>query len=92
MGPEQTTNFSRNRATEAVRSGVLRWAYIILIFDEERGLFVGPVFLPESAAGFEVNWVPTVAGKAWYPYFLLCGPTEAFLDLTWKLPNIQKVQ
>ena len=76
----------------AVRSGVLRWAYIIRSFDEERGWFGGPVFRPESAAGFEKNWVPTVAGKAWFPYFRLCGLTEAFLDRTWKVPNIQKVQ
>jgi hypothetical protein len=48
-------------------------------------------FGPKAPAGFEKNWVPTLAGKAWFPYFRLYGPTEAHFNRTWKLPNIEKV-
>jgi hypothetical protein len=38
------------------------------------------------------NWIPTVAGKAWFPYFRLYSPKRAFLDRTWILPDIEKAQ
>jgi hypothetical protein len=47
---------------------------------------------PEAPVGFEKNWIPTLAGKAWFPYFRLYGPTEAHFDRTWILPNIEKVK
>lgn len=49
-------------------------------------------FGPAAPKGFEKNWIPTVAGKAWFPYFRLYGPTEAHFNRTWKLPNIEKVK
>jgi hypothetical protein len=36
------------------------------------------------------NWIPTVEGKAWFPYFRFYSPTQAFLDQTWVLPDIEK--
>ena len=36
------------------------------------------------------NGYPTVAGKAWFPYFRLYSPKQAFLDQTWVLPDIEK--
>jgi len=50
-------------------------------------LYVGP----KAPAGFEKNWIPTLAGKAWFPYFRLYGPTEAFFNRTWVLPDFEKV-
>ena len=38
------------------------------------------------------NWIPTVPGKAWFPYFRLYSPKQAFLDRTWILPDIEKAQ
>ncbi len=38
------------------------------------------------------NWIPTVAGKAWFPYFRLNSPKKAFLDRTWVLPDIVKAK
>ena len=38
----------------------------------------------------EKNWIQTKAGKAWFPYFMLYSPKQAFLDKTWVLPNIEK--
>jgi len=47
---------------------------------------------PDKPKGDEVkNWIPTVEGKAWFPYFRLYSPKQAFLDRTWVLPDIEKV-
>ena len=50
-------------------------------------LFIGP----DAPTGMESNWIPTVAGKAWFPYFRLYSPGKSFLDKTWVLPDIEKV-
>ena len=34
----------------------------------------------KSARGFETNWIPTVPGKAWFCYFRLYEPTQAYFD------------
>jgi hypothetical protein len=49
-------------------------------------------FGPKAPKGFERNWIPTLAGKAWFPYFRLYGPTEAHFNRTWVLPNIERVK
>ena len=51
-------------------------------------LYVGP----KAPAGFEKNWIPSVPGKAWFPYFRLYAPTEAHFDRTWVLPDFEKVK
>jgi hypothetical protein len=38
------------------------------------------------------NWIPTVPGRAWFPYFRLYSPKKAFLDRTWILPDIEKAK
>jgi hypothetical protein len=49
-------------------------------------LWFGPK-RPERAQ----NWVKTEAGKGWFPYFRFYGPTEAYFDKTWRLPDIEPV-
>jgi len=49
-------------------------------------------FGPTAPKGFEKNWIPTVAGKAWFPYFRLYGPTEAYINRTWVLPDFERVK
>ncbi len=49
-------------------------------------------FGPTAPKGFEKNWVPTVPGKAWFTYFRLYGPLEAYFDKSWPLPDIEKVK
>ncbi len=49
-------------------------------------LYVGP---DEPEVG-TANWIPTVPGKAWFPYFRFYSPTEAYFDRSWILPDIQK--
>jgi hypothetical protein len=38
------------------------------------------------------NWIPTEAGRAWFPYFRLYSPKKAFLDRSWVLPDIEKAK
>jgi hypothetical protein len=49
-------------------------------------------FGPEAPSGKEANWVQTMPNKAWFPYFRLYSPTQAFLDQTWVLPDIEKAK
>jgi hypothetical protein len=38
------------------------------------------------------NWIRTVPGKGWFPFFRLYGPTEPYFDQTWKLGDIVAVR
>jgi hypothetical protein len=49
-------------------------------------------FGPEAPKGKEKNWVQTVKGKSWFPYFRLYGPLEAYFDRSWVLPSIERVK
>src|SRR5207245_1163230 len=49
-------------------------------------------FSPSAPKGFEKNWIPTVPGRAWFTYFRLYGPLEAYFDKSWPLPDIQIVK
>ena len=52
-------------------------------------IYIGPD-KPEGQK--QKNWIPTVPGKAWFPYFRLYSPKKTFLDRTWVLPDIEKVK
>ncbi len=30
-------------------------------------------------------------GRAWFPYFRFYGPTKAYFDQSWKLPQIEEI-
>ncbi len=47
-------------------------------------------FGPKAPKGKEKNWIQTVPGKSWFVFFRLYGPTEAFFDRSWVLPNVEK--
>lgn len=50
-------------------------------------------FGPDNPGGEkEKNWIPTEANRAWFPYFRLYSPKQAFLDRSWVLPDIEKAQ
>lgn len=49
-------------------------------------LYIGP----DAPDGGESNWIPTVPGRAWFPYFRFYSPTEPYFDRSWVLPDIQK--
>lgn len=47
-------------------------------------------FGPSAPEGKESNWIPTIAGRSWWPVMRLYGPLEPWFDLSWQLPEIQK--
>jgi hypothetical protein len=47
-------------------------------------------FGPTAPVGKEANWVQTVSGNFWFPYFRLYAPTQAYFDRSWPLPDIVK--
>jgi hypothetical protein len=48
-------------------------------------------FGPDKPEGNKVkNWIPTEPERAWFPYFRIYSPKQAFLDRTWILPDIVK--
>jgi hypothetical protein len=51
-------------------------------------LYIGP----KPPAGQEANWIPTVAGKGWFPFFRFYGPDKALFDKSWKLPDIERLK
>jgi hypothetical protein len=48
-------------------------------------------FGPQSPASGEKNWIQTVPGRAWFAYLRLYGPTRAYFDRAWPLPDIEAV-
>ena len=48
-------------------------------------------FGPKAPKGFENNWIPTVPGRAWFCWFRLYAPLEAYFDKSWLLPDFEKV-
>jgi hypothetical protein len=46
-------------------------------------------FGPKAPASFEINWIETVPGKGFYPFFRLHSPKEGLFDGTWKLPDVE---
>jgi hypothetical protein len=47
-------------------------------------------FGPKAPEGRK-NWIRTVPGKGWFPFFRFYGPTEPYFDKTWKLEDITEV-
>ena len=48
-------------------------------------------FGPKVPAGQESNWIQTLPGKGFYPFFRFYGPTEGAFDGTWKMPDVEAV-
>jgi hypothetical protein len=49
-------------------------------------------FAPEKPDGVaESNWIQTVAGKGFFPFYRFYGPLKAFNDQTWKPVEIELV-
>ncbi|MGO8926712.1 MAG: DUF1254 domain-containing protein [Limisphaerales bacterium] len=75
-----------NKEQQADRSS--RQPDLVKNADGSVDLYVGP----KAPAGLEKNWIPSVPGKAWFPYFRLYAPIEAHFDRTWILPDFEKVK
>lgn len=46
-------------------------------------------FGPKAPAGKESNWIKPSVCKGRFAYFRCYGPTQAFFDKGWKLPDIE---
>lgn len=49
-------------------------------------------FGPKAPSGLESNWVDTRPSKGFFVWFRSYGPTAAFFDKSWSLPDIEKVR
>ena len=49
-------------------------------------VWFGPTRPPGAA-----NWIRTVPGRGWFPYFRLYGPKQAYFDKSWQLNDIERV-
>ena len=50
-------------------------------------------FGPKAPIGKPVtNWIKTISGKGWFTYFRLYGPTQAYFDRSWVLPDIETMK
>jgi hypothetical protein len=50
-------------------------------------VYIGPV-KPEG----NKNWIKTNSGHGWFPYFRFYGPTDAYFNKTWSLPDFEKLK
>jgi hypothetical protein len=49
-------------------------------------------FGPTAPSGWDSNWIQTISGKGFFVWFRAYGPTEAFFDKSWALPDIDRVE
>lgn len=49
-------------------------------------VYFGPV-KPQGAT----NWIETLPGKGWFPYFRFYAATEAYFDKSWQLNDIEEI-
>ena len=61
-------------------------------FRENADGSVDVYFAPEAPKGYEENWVKTLPGKSWFVMFRLYGPEQAWIDRSWKLPEIEQAK
>jgi hypothetical protein len=47
-------------------------------------------FGPVKPAG-ATNWIQTLPGKGWFPYFRFYAATEAYFDKSWQLNDIEEI-
>ncbi len=46
-------------------------------------------FGPEAPESHEANWIRTLPGKGWFTILRLYGPTESYMDGSWKPSDIE---
>jgi len=51
-------------------------------------ILIGPEAPP---GGWEANWIKSIPGRAWFPYFRFYGPKQPYFDQSWQLPPIEEI-
>ncbi len=49
-------------------------------------------FGPSKPAGSNRNYIKTISGRGWFPYFRFYGPSEKYFDKTWSLEDIVELK
>ena len=70
-------------ATDTMKAGVSSKDTLKTNADGSVDIQFGP-----QAPKDDGNWVKTIPGRRWFAYFRWYGPTEAFFDKSWTLPDI----
>lgn len=71
--------------TDTMKAGVSSHDKLTLNADGSIDIHFGP-----KPPKDDVNWVKTIPGRGWFAYFRWYGPTEAFFDKSWRLPDIER--
>lgn len=61
-----------------------------LQYNEDGSLYL--YYGPEAPDGKESNWIRTLPGKGWFTIFRIYGPTEGYMDASWKPGDIEETQ
>jgi hypothetical protein len=80
-----TRSMIQNARSDSARSGYDKLATNA---DGSIDLYFGP----KVPAGQESNWIETLPGKGFYPFFRFYGPKEGVFDGTWKMPDVELVK
>jgi hypothetical protein len=49
-------------------------------------------FGPSKPAGSNRNYIKTLPGKGWFPYFRFYAPSEEYFSKTWQLEDIEEIK
>ncbi len=49
-------------------------------------------FGPTKPASSNKNYIKTIPGRGWFPYFRFYGPSEKYFDKTWQLEDIMEIK
>ncbi len=81
----ETRSFVNNGALpdRSSRGNILKNA------DGSVDLYFGPK-LPNGKP--ESNWIKTIPGRGWFSYFRLYGPTQAYFDRSFVLPDVEPLK
>jgi hypothetical protein len=60
--------------------------------DKNQDGSVDVYFGPTKPTGSNRNYVKTIAGRGWFPYFRFYGPSEKYFDKTWSLEDIVEIK
>lgn len=81
----ETRSMIQNPGNDAARSGNDK---LKTNTDGSMDLYFGPA----APAGLESNWIQTLPGKGFYPFFRFYGPTAPLFEGTWRLPDIEAMK
>jgi hypothetical protein len=83
-----TRSMIQNAPNDSARSGLDK--QLKTNADGSVDLYFGPA--GSAPAGLEANWIETVPGKGFYPFFRFYSPKAGLFDGTWKLPDVEAVK